>query len=133
MRIAVALLLFAAATVPVSGLPAEDCVPSCTILASDGAYLPPVTVVASGGAVVWETLDVGHTNVDGVLPAIDYCFVATASPGLPSPPVTFEIAAGALYADGTECTSAVTAGAGFALGFWCVQHPQMRGSLVVVA
>ena len=110
------------------------CVDDCSILAHFFAYVAPVTEVASGASVSWESLDVSHPT--GEMGAADPCFRAEMSGSTSSAPVDFSIVDGGVVAtsDGRSkpCTTAIDLGGiAYALPYQCLVHPNMIAALVV--
>lgn len=135
-------LLFVAtlAPAPVAAAPPADvCVPACTVIAVDNAFVTPATVVLSGSTVTWESTMVSrnaHTATDAALS----CFHVTWAPGR-SASVTFDVVEGVLYATTLgspvgprACAALADAGGVFVVPYVCIHHDNtMVGDLVVVA
>lgn len=130
------LLLVALLALPaVTALPAL-CGSDCRIAASTfPGYDPPLAVLASGSTVTFHSTDIQHVTRDSGVGS-PRCFLVGHEGGQDSPPVRFDIVGGALVAtaqgESAVCGSAVGDGAGgYALQYFCVLHPLMRGGLVV--
>lgn len=133
-----ALLALAA---PAQPAPAPTCDAECSIDSNAFGYQLPVTLVASGAAVTWRSLDTVHVTLDGAGFGEDRsCFTVVHNRVEPSPAVRFDVAGGVLTATtlseaGTsteECVNASPLPDGaFVLPYFCSLHPSMRGVLVV--
>lgn len=129
---------------PVAATPTPLCDGSCEVWSHSIGYLPPVVVLTSGSTVTWTSLDTSHVDSETLL--LDDtapCFTVSSDIVTPTPPVRFDVVAGALVATtdpagpaplSATCRNAVPAGpTGAALNYHCVLHPEMRGVLVVRA
>lgn len=114
------------------------CADPCTITSSLYAYIAPVTEVASGGSVVWTSIDGSHPTQEQQLlgGSGPLCLDVAVSSVSASPAVTFDIADGGLSAttngNTLPCTAALAIGdLGFVLPYQCQLHPNMQAALVV--
>ncbi|MCA1813338.1 MAG: hypothetical protein LC624_05230 [Halobacteriales archaeon] len=101
-------------------------------------FVPPVLVLRSGSTVAWQSMDIGHLNLeDAVGQPSDGCFDAFYTTGVDAL-VTFRVVDGGLVAeqDGVPkaCASATAVGGAQVLTYYCRIHSfTMKGALVVVA
>lgn len=114
------------------------CADPCTINSSFYAYIAPVTEVASGTDVSWDSIDFSHPTAEQVvLGGGAPCFSVPVTPGNPSAPVSFAIVDGGVTATAEggspkACSSAIALGdVGYVLPYQCIQHPQMQAALLV--
>ncbi len=137
--ILLAIAAFAAAlAAPLVASTPAPCSSGCTVMANSFAYVPPVFELASGASVRWDSLDTSHVNADGLPFDEGLCVFEFFSVGSPSRAVRFDATASGLVATdedglGTSCANARAVPGGYALPYWCVLHPIMRGALIVSA
>lgn len=125
-------LVSLAALAPAHATPLA-CADPCVVSANGVGYLPPVVELASGSSIAWISTDVTHVNAEGTgIGGADTCFVATYGTTAPSAPVTFAATGSGLLADGEPCpTATALPTGGYAMAYYCVLHPLMRGALLV--
>lgn len=131
-----------AIALPLAGAGPVGCMEGCTVEGWSGGFVPPASLVQSGGQISWSSLDGNaHVNFDAGVGG-ETCFQANYGPGGDSEPIRFDIVAGTLQAvaqpgtpneTATSCPNAVPVDGGFLLNYFCGLHPVlMKGALVVV-
>lgn len=134
-------LALALALAPLASSAPATCSDPCVVAPGmQVIYSPPVVTIPSGGSVMWHHNDgYGHVEQDGKNAAdADPCFYALAPAGEFTNPVRFDLVDGALVATSVEmgvatCANAVVTPGGAVLPYYCLLHPNMRGSIVVTA
>lgn len=114
--------------------PAE-CASPCTIETLALGYVLPVTEIASGTEVLWQTSDSAHPTADFGSPSAR-CFQVSVGAGVDPVPVRFDVTGGGVEATQNGQTKPCTLvgqlpTGGWVVPFHCLLHPHMVGTLVV--